>query len=437
MEIKTSINSFSEFEVQPESIVQPGYLTPPQIATAYNIPASNGAGVKVGIISLGGGYQVSDNNQSLSDLGLPNATINAIPIDQTVGWTPATNFSSNYSTPNGSASLENALDLYCVSAMVPSANINIYVGLNTLGSFVNCINHAVSDNCDVISISWGIDEYYLVSPQSSYGDFLGQPLANAVANNITTFCSSGDYGSESDTTGTVALSAGYPASSPNVIGVGGTSLTLGSGNIRASETANASSGGGISTLFSVPKYQNNLSYTTYPGNVTQTLTSGILSSSPLIGRGVPDISAPMNAYTLYFGGSIVAVGGTSASTPVMAGMLSRFISLNHGRRFPLSMLKQLLYQNTQDFYDLTTGNNASPPTSTGYKSTVGWDAVTGLGSIANGVALYQAVTSAGRTIKNGSGWQPVQNINIKTGPSSWTAVNKVWTKTATGWVQTF
>jgi len=437
MELKSAIKSVESADPSVTSIPVAGYLTPPQIATAYNIPPGNGASVKVGIISLGGGWTNSDFNSSMSNLGLSvtSANITTVPVNQSNTWTHTTNFSGNTQTSDGIASLENTLDLYCIGSMVPDANIVIYIGQNSVGAnsgFANVLNQAVNDNCDVISISWGIDEYY------GYGDFLAAPLANAVAKGISVFCSSGDYGSESDQSATGTISAGYPASSTNAIGVGGTILTLGTGNSKVSEITSNTSGGGISNVFSVPSWQNNLHYTTAPGNTTVTLTQGSLSNSPKLGRGVPDISAPMNSYALWFNGNVFGVGGTSAGTPVMAGMVARFISQNGGRRPPPGSLNPIFYNNTSSFFDLNTGNNISPPTNTGYFATSGWDAVTGLGSQANGIQTYQAVTTAGLRVKTASNtWSQVQNVSIKTAANTWTTVNRVWTKTASGWLQTY
>ena len=63
------------------SITEPPLLTAPKIATAYNIPASTGANVKVGIISLGGGFNQSDLNQSMADLGLTTGNVTYVGVD--------------------------------------------------------------------------------------------------------------------------------------------------------------------------------------------------------------------------------------------------------------------------------------------------------------------------------------------------------------------
>jgi len=427
------------------SITTPPLLTAPKIATAYNIPASTGANVKVGIISLDGGFNQSDLNQSMANLGLTTGNVTFVGVDETTN-TPVTG-----SVADG----ENALDLVCVAGMVPSANIVLYKGLNSEvyfsananianalnsnSSFGNAIQRAVNDNCDVITISWGIYEQRTIANVVSYcGDYLAAPLANAAAKNISVFVSSGDYGSAATSNANIGMSVDYPSTNFNVTGVGGTYLTLTGSNTRIAETVYNNSesisgfggSGGVSSISaSLPSYQANLTYTTYPGNVVNNL----------ITRGVPDISAAMNAYGFWMGNTVRSGSGTSASAPIMAGMIARFISLNGGRRPPggSAGLNKILYQNTGSFYDITTGNNASL-LATGYSATAGWDAATGLGAQSNATQTYQSVTSAGIQVKTSSNtWSSVQNISVKTTANTWTTVNKVWTKTASGWVQPY
>lgn len=425
------------------SITTPPLLTAPKIATAYNIPASTGANVKVGIISLGGGFNQADLTKSMANLGLTTGNVTFVGVDGTT---------NNYTGTD--ADVENTLDLVCVAGMVPSANIVLYKGLNSVvyfspnantanalnsnSSFGNAIQSAVDDNCDVITISWGIVEQQTIGNVVYYcGDYLAAPLANAAAKNISVFVASGDYGSAAMSNANIGMSVDYPASNLNVTGVGGTYLTLTGSNTRSSETVYNNSevglpdfggSGGVSSITSLPTYQANLTYKTYPGNSVSTLTT----------RGVPDISAAMNAYGFWLGNTVHGASGTSASAPIMAGMVARFISKNAGRRPPSGSvgLNKIFYQNTGSFYDIITGNNASL-LPTGYSATAGWDAVVGLGSQANATQTYQSVTSAGVRVKAVSGWQPVQNIKVKTDASTWTTVNKVWTKTDAGWVQTY
>ena len=424
------------------SIGEGSLLTGPKVATAYNIPASTGANVKVGIISLGGGYSQTDLNKSLANISLTAPTVTFVPID---GETNT--YTGNISTPDG----ENMLDLVCVASMVPQANVVLYKAktINDNGSlyltdYANVFQRAINENCDIITHSWG-------GAEST--DFLSAPLANASINGISIFVSTGDYGS---TVNGTTVSAGYPATNANVIAVGGTNLSVFSGNtLRSNETVYNNSesipgfggvggAGGISSMIAVPTWQNGLTYrkyftsnSSYGPNVT--LTSGTLSSG--IGRGVPDIAAAMNAYGVWMTNTSTGVGGvygssgTSASAPIMAGIFARYVSLTGRRPIP-NAIHPVLYGNLNAYYDILTGNNASLLT-TGYAASSNWDPVTGVG-VPYGNVVYQMVSSGGTTIKTADNtWKYVANVRVKTATNTWSNVRAIWTKTVSGWQQTY
>ena len=424
------------------SIGEGSLLTGPKVATAYNIPASTGANVKVGIISLGGGYSQTDLNKSLANISLTAPTVTFVPID---GETNT--YTGNISTPDG----ENMLDLVCVASMVPQANVVLYKAktINDNGSlyltdYANVFQRAINENCDIITHSWG-------GAEST--DFLSAPLANASINGISIFVSTGDYGS---TVNGTTVSAGYPATNANVIAVGGTNLSVFSVNtLRSNETVYNNSesipgfggvggAGGISSMIAVPTWQNGLTYrkyftsnSSYGPNVT--LTSGTLSSG--IGRGVPDIAAAMNAYGVWMTNTSTGVGGvygssgTSASAPIMAGIFARYVSLTGRRPIP-NAIHPVLYGNLNAYYDILTGNNASLLT-TGYAASSNWDPVTGVG-VPYGNVVYQMVSSGGTTIKTADNtWKYVANVRVKTATNTWSNVRAIWTKTVSGWQQTY
>jgi tripeptidyl-peptidase-1 len=219
-----------------------------------------------------------------------------------------------------------------------------------------------------------------------------------------------------------------------VVAVGGTSLTYNpSTYTRISEVGNPSSGGGVSTLFSRPTYQSTAKANVFFSNNNYSYVTS------LTGRGVPDMSAPYQFYPLWYNGNIALISGTSASTPILAGMTAKFISMNQGKRPPVRSFHELLYRADANngFYDVTAGNNNDFLT-VGFAANVGWDAVTGMG-VPNATNLYQVITSAGAKIKKTAyNWGYVANVSVKTGSSTWTAVKNIWTKDATGtWKQIF
>ena len=410
MEFRPLIKDPGVFDLAMQSLPVPGHLTPQQIATAYNIPFNNGAGVKIGIISLGGGWKQTDLNKSMADLGLPPPTINQVLLNG------ATN---NFNINDRNHSLENTLDIFCISAMVPSANITIYItSVNTTAdgqAWIDAFNRAIDDGMDIISHSWGTSE--------EYGDFLAPVLSKAKSNNVIVLSASGDYGSQ-DTSGNKGVV--YPASNADIIAVGGTTLTLNPNGSRSTELGNSDSGGGISNIVPLPAWQTGLTYRIYN---SQTRVTGPETLLPR--RGIPDVSAPYQYYAFYFDGNIRSgVVGTSASTPIIAGIIARFISLN-GRK-PDWILPQFYQNQGTSFTNISVGNNASHITE-GYAVTPNWDPVTGLGAPI-GQTLFDKLTSPplGKVKNNTGAWTAIKGVWTKQS-TGWTQVKDIWIKTTTGW----
>jgi kumamolisin len=389
------------------------HVTPTIISTAYNIPASQGANVKVGIVSLGGGWLPADLQKSLSNIG--------VTLTQNITSVLVDGAGNVFSTSDSNASLENTLDLYCVAGMAPSANIVLYIGQNSVSGFANVVNRAVREDCDVISISWGGSE--------SYGSYLETAFANASAKGITVCVASGDYGSE-NVPGGGYLGPLYPASSPNVVAVGGTVLNYNTSTYaRNSESVSIYSGGGISTLFSVPTWQTGLQANLFFSS------NGYSSVSTITGRGVPDIAAPYQTYPLWYNNGIAQAVGTSAAAPIIAGMFARYVSLTGRRPIPTAIHK-ILYQNNNAYSDISIGNNLSYLT-VGFVANVGWDPIIGLGAPIGNV-VYQMVTSGGTTIKTAANtWNYVANVRVKTAANTWSNVQTIYTKTINGWQQSY
>jgi tripeptidyl-peptidase-1 len=175
----------------------------------------------------------------------------------------------------------------------------------------------------------------------------------------------------------------FPASSPYVLTVGSTEgPENGLPEIGASWKTNNqfSSGGGFSLYHPVPSWQ-------------QAAVSGYHSKSPapyagyaLAGRGYPDISAVGNKFLVSLGQSLLPVSSTSASTVVIAGMIS---AMNAERKKigkpSLGFFNPLLYSlsNTIAIKDITMGKNnctsVGPCCKQGFPANTGWDPITGLG----------------------------------------------------------
>jgi len=227
---------------------------------------------------------------------------------------------------------------------------------------------------------------------------------------ISLFAASGDSGAngrtDPDCTDKI-LHPDYPACSPYVTTVGATQITESSGvaslpnpppgcknqncasggdEVAVSyDQANFASGGGFSWVAAQPTYQTKA--------VAAYLASGVkLPPSNMFnaqGRGYPDVAA-FGSNVLIDQGGIEAVGGTSCSSPIFAGLmglLNGYVNTKTGR--PLGFMNPLIYQmaaaQPTAFTDITVGNNkctenGCASSCKGFYATKGWDPVTGFGT---------------------------------------------------------
>ena len=333
-------------------------FTPIQLASLYKFPSGTGQGECIGIIELGGGYRPADLENYFSGLGLPHPTVSAVSVDH--GKNQPT---GDQNGPDG----EVMLDIEVAGAIAEAAAIAVYFAPNTDQGFLDAVTTAIHDTTNkpsVISISWG-------GPESSWTQqslaALDQAFQAAAAMGITVCVAAGDNGS-SDGATDGSDHVDFPASSPYALACGGTSVQASNNSITSETVWNdgaqgGSSGGGISTFFALPPYQEGLS---------AALTSG--STRALTHRGVPDVAGDADENTGYevrVDGSDTVIGGTSAVAPLWSGMIARINSAN-GK--PVGFLNPMLYPNQAAFNDITQGNNGD------FAAAKGWDACTGIGT---------------------------------------------------------
>ncbi|MGF6810951.1 kumamolisin [Paraburkholderia sp. Clong3] len=331
--------------------------SPPQLASLYQFPQGDGGGQCVGIIELGGGYNTSDLKTYFSSLGVSEPTVTPVGVDQ-AGNKPS-------GDPNGPDG-EVTLDIEIVGAIVPGAAIAVYFTQNSDAGFIDAVSRAVHDTTNkpsVISISWGAPESVWTS-QSMQA--LNSVLQSAAALGVTICAASGDSGSSDGSGGGDAVD--FPASSPYVLACGGTHLSSSGSAITREVVWNdgeqgGASGGGVSSAFPVPAWQQGLSATATGGG-----------SQPLGGRGVPDVAgdaSPLTGYDVLVDGMQTVVGGTSAVAPLWAALIAR---INAAKGQPAGFVNPKLYKAPGVCNDITQGNNGS------FAASKGWDACTGLGS---------------------------------------------------------
>jgi kumamolisin len=343
--------------------------SPVQVAEAYAFPSqATGTGQSIGIIELGGGYNLSDLNSFFANLGLTAPKVTAVSVDG------ATNSpTGDPSGPDG----EVELDIEVAGSVAPGAEIAVYFAPNTDQGFIDAVTTAVHDTTrkpSIISISWG-------GPENSWTaqarEALNSACQDAASMGVTVLAASGDDGADD---GTSAPTVDFPAASPYVMGCGGTKLKL-SGDSIASEQAwndlssnEGATGGGVSEVFALPSYQGGANVPEAPNGFA--------------GRGVPDVAAdadPESGYNVVVDGQASVVGGTSAATPLWAGLLAR---INQVLGKNVGYLNPLLYSAAAEstFHDITSGSNGD------YSAGPGWDACTGLGT-PDGAKLLAALQS--------------------------------------------
>jgi subtilase family serine protease len=328
---------------QPLATSAPSGYIPTDLRSAYKV---TGRGTSSTLIAIVDAYGYPNAE---SDLAVYRSTFGLPPCTTANGCFKKVNQSGvqgNFPRTNTGWSQETALDLDMASAMCPSCSL-LLVEANT-SSFLNlalAVNTAASMGAHVISNSYGGGE----SGSSTYEPYYSYA-------GIAVTASSGDsgYGVE------------FPASSPHVIAVGGTSL-LPSKNSRGwSETAWSGAGSGCSTIYAKPSWQ------TDTGCSKRTVTDVSAVADPNTGVAVYGPYKGTRSAWLVF-------GGTSVAAPLIAGVYGvNGTAVNYGSD---------PYRHTSVLYDVTSGSNGNCGGTYLCTALPGYDGPTGLGT-PNGVTAF-------------------------------------------------
>lgn len=322
------------FHIKPFITASPTGLTAAQIRHAYGFDqiTNNGAGQTIAIVDAFGSPTLQQDLNTFSDtFGLPRTTVRVVNAQGAPGL-------------DSGWALETSLDVEWAHAIAPNATILVVVARTaSFNNLLAAVDIAVSMGAKQVSMSWGSNEFSGEGAQDFHFNRSG----------VVFFASSGDNGAGVE----------WPAVSPNVVSVGGTTLRLNAQGNVLSETAWSGSGGGSSRFVARPGYQNGWQNTG--------------------GRGVPDVSYdadPASGFSVFirnFNGTTgwITVGGTSAGAPQWAAIAAL---VNSRRAQSLSGWNTALYAeaaaNYLAFYrDITSGNNG------GFNAGARYDFVTGLG----------------------------------------------------------
>jgi subtilase family serine protease len=380
-------------------------LSPQALRAAYGVDKLIAQGITgkgqtiVDIVSFGSPTLQADMDAFDQAFGLPAITIH---VEAPLGTSPINSCASEEASWAG----ETTLDVQIMHAIAPDANIVVLTspvdeteGTVGLPEFLKLEQYAVDHKLgSIFSQSWSASE-------ATLGDAAGQAEVKAYSDfyktitgqDYTVLSASGDSGATdinaitdpcktSNQPTAPTRTVGFPADVPWVTAVGGTTLDASGGSY--SETAWNGSGGGASKFFAAPPAQQSLP------SAAQSLLGGK--------RGIPDVAAdadPATGMAFYSNGHWDLAGGTSASTPLWAGIIAL---ADQKAGHPLGDVNPALYKlgtssaAASDFRDITSGNNNADAQGTpvpGYPAVAGWDPVTGLGApLADHLVLDLAAT---------------------------------------------
>jgi hypothetical protein len=339
----------------------PAGYGPADLRSAYNLPASGGSGQTVAIVDA---YDDPSAESNLAiyrqQFGLPACTT-ANGCFRKV----AQNGSTHYPQSNVQWSVEIDLDLDMVSAICPECHILLVEAddssLENLGA---AVDEAVKLGARYVSNSYGGAE----NPQETSWDQLYYDHPG-----VAVTAAAGDTGYEDSQDTPYILGSFYPATSPYVTAVGGTTLTRDPGTARGwHESAWEAGGSGCSAYETKPAWQHD---------------SGCLMRTEADVSAVADPNTGVAVYTTspdaYYQGWNV-LGGTSAGSAIIASVYALA-----GTPLPGTTPASYPYANPSALNDITTGSNATYGCSITYLCTAGpgYDGPTGLGT-PDGVAAF-------------------------------------------------
>jgi subtilase family serine protease len=339
---------------------------PSSLQSAYNLPsASAGAGKRVYIVDA---YDDPNAETDLAayrtQFGLPACT-SANGCFQKLNQSGTT---SPLPVGNTGWAGEISLDLDMVSAICPNCGITLIEATNNGNNLFTAVKEAATLGAKYVSLSWGGPES---GSEASFDAAYFKPTG------VVYTASTGD--------GAYQAGVIYPATSPSVVAVGGTSLTTATNARGWNETVwkNSSTqgtGSGCSSDEAKPAWQS------------------VVSTTVCSRRADSDVSAvadPQTGVAVYqtYGGSGWAVyGGTSAAAPIIASVFALA-----GAPGSTDKPGSDPYAHTANLNDVTSGNNGTCTQSLLCNAAAGWDGPTGLGT-PNGLAAFTSGGSTGNTV---------------------------------------
>ena len=351
--------------VSPDAIPAGFGYGPSQLQSAYALTsasASDGAGRTIALVdAYNDPTAASDLAAYRSAAGLP-----AVPSFKVVNQNGATSPLPATAPASDDWTVEESLDLDMASAICPECNIVLVEATNDSGTGLYVAENTAASLAGYISNSWGGTES---STDTTYdSEYFSHP-----GDVITASAGDSDYG------------VIYPATSPNVVSVGGTALSTASNSRGWTESVWNDGGGegtgsGCSSYEPQPSWQTALGLTGCSKRIDNDTSA---DADPNTGLAVYDTSNGNGGWN--------EVGGTSASSPMLAAMYA--LAGNAG-----SNPADDIYTHTSDFYDVTSGSDGSCSPAYLCTAETGYDGPTGIGTPDGIGGLVSGSTGTGNTV---------------------------------------
>lgn len=351
----------------PSSCVVPGVgypceYNPQGFWKAYDAPASaTGSATPIAVFAEGNLTQVlKDLRQEEAANGLPKVPVTVVP--------------TGLASPDTSGADEWDLDTQYSTGMAGTVRkLYVYDATSLTDSDIaREFNRFVTDNlAKAGSASFGECEYQAYLDGSMLAD--DEIFAQAATQGQTVFVSSGDTGGFCPVAPNNGVPLGvpdvnYPASSPYVVSVGGTTLVTNTDGSYSQEVAWLAGGGGVSLFESSPSWQAG------DGSPYTNLTTACMVQG--CGRTVPDMANdadPNSGANVYVDGTPTGVGGTSLASPLTLGEWAR-METAAGNRLGFASPRLYSHLGSAAFHDITQGDTGP------YPATPGYDLATGIGT---------------------------------------------------------
>ncbi len=330
----------------PQAVTAPKGYGPAQFRGAYGLPAAAPTPQTIAIVDAYDDPNIaSDLNTYSSQFGLPLCN-SANPCFQKVNQSGSA--AGPFPQANSGWALEIALDVEVAHAICPNCKILLVeANSNSLANLAAAVNTAAKLGANEISNSYGGSEFSSEVNDTAYNH---PGIAVTVA--------SGDNGYGS---------FGFPAASPNVITVGGTTLTLGAGNTYGSESVWSGAGSGCSLYVKAPAWQSFL-----------TACAGKRGTADVAADANPNTGAAVYDSVRYQGRlGWFQVGGTSLASPLIAAVYALAGGLPAGTSAASGLYGHL--GESTVLHDVTSGSNGTCSTIM-CKGAIGYDGPTGVGT---------------------------------------------------------